>query len=179
MVSSQRAILQFVLVLTLMAGFPQLSYAELVQKQFLKATSNQKIALSFEDSQGNLVSLADFRGRYVLLNLWATWCGPCVREMPALDKVRAHFQPQRLQVIALTEDHDGLNVAKAFYTRHSLTHLPLFADSAGQAPNLLRIRGLPTTLLIDPEGREVGRIEGEAEWSTPDAFAFLEAQITR
>lgn len=177
MVSPHRAIVHFFLAMALLTGFASLAHADLLQNQFAVTVPPRTVTVSFEDSQGNSVSLADFRGKYVLLNLWATWCGPCVREMPALDRLRTHFHPKQLQIIALIEDHDGNAAAKAFYTRHNLTHLPIFVDSSGHAPSLLHIQGLPTTLLIDPEGREIGRVEGDAEWDSPDALAFIQNKI--
>ncbi|MDX2028424.1 MAG: TlpA disulfide reductase family protein [Alphaproteobacteria bacterium] len=133
----------------------------------------------FQDGQGRETDLKAFRGRYVLLNLWATWCAPCVREMPALDALQARFGKQRLSVIALTQDRDGLAVAKGFFNRYDIKNLGVYADGAGRAGSILGISGLPTTLLIDPQGREIGRVSGNAEWDAPDTIAFLEARMLK
>jgi len=130
-------------------------------------------AFSFEDAAGHTLNLSDFKGRYLLLNLWATWCAPCAHEIPSLDALQEQFPPQRLTVIALTEDSSGIAAARSFYNRHGIRHLPVYADGTGVAPSLLRARGLPTSFLIDPEGREIGSVEGEADWAAPDAVAFL------
>lgn len=153
---------------------------------------------SFEDAQGQNIDLKSFKGRYVLLNIWATWCGPCAREMPTLDAlgpklaadigVNAPTKPvtistkiemnsPRLDIIALSEDHEGVDAAKGFYKRHNLNNLKVYADTGGSVPNILQIHGLPTTVLIDPNGMEIGRIEGEANWTDPATIAFLEGQM--
>jgi thiol-disulfide isomerase/thioredoxin len=133
--------------------------------------------VSFRDAQNRTVNLRDYHGRYVLLNLWATWCGPCVREMPSLDSLQGKFDPHKLTIIALSEDSDGLNVALAFYKRHDLKHLGVYADAGGQAPHLLRANGLPTTIFINPDGKEIGRVEGDADWDSADAAEFLRKVI--
>nr|MDP9128693.1 TlpA family protein disulfide reductase [Pseudomonadota bacterium] len=122
---------------------------------------------NFEDGKGRQVSLKDFKGRYVLLNIWATWCGPCVKEMGSLDRLT---QKLGIHVVPLTEDRAGRGAAEAFYKRHNLTHLEVFVDKSGEAPGLLNANGLPTTLLIDPKGFEIGRVEGDAEWDSAEAI---------
>lgn len=133
---------------------------------------------SFNDALGRTMDLRDFKGHYVLLNLWATWCSPCVKEMASLDALQGQIGG-RINVLALTEDHDGLGAAQAFYKRHKLSHLPVFVDTAGEAPYILHTRGLPTTIFIDPNGMEIGRIEGEADWDDPSTVTFLESQMNR
>jgi thiol-disulfide isomerase/thioredoxin len=131
---------------------------------------------SFEDVSGHMLGLKDFQGRYVLLNLWATWCGPCAHELPSLDALQ-ELALEHFTVIALTEDVNGRDAAQAFYERHGIRHLAVYVDVSGRAPALLQARGLPTSFLIDPEGREIGAIEGEADWSAPDIVAFLKTQM--
>jgi thiol-disulfide isomerase/thioredoxin len=113
----------------------------------------------------------------VLLSIWATWCTPCVKEMPSLDGLQAKFGADRLIVLPIIEDREGLTAARTFYDRHQLTHLPVLADTAGHAPAALHVRGLPTTLLLGPDGRELARVEGGADWLSPEAVAFLQAQM--
>jgi thiol-disulfide isomerase/thioredoxin len=132
----------------------------------------------FEDDQGHPLDLKDFRGRYVLLNLWATSCAPCAAEMPTLNALSKKLDPQKFAVIALAEDHDGRDAARLFYNRHGIDHLPIYDDPSGRAPFILHIRGLPTTLLIDPNGCEVARLEGAAEWTGDSTLSFLETQTT-
>jgi thiol-disulfide isomerase/thioredoxin len=132
--------------------------------------------LVFEDAHGAQHSLGDYRGKFVLLNIWATWCVPCVSEMPSLDALQRSADPARLAVIPLSEDR-GDSVVGAFYKTHKITHLPIAVDHAGIAPSALKLRGLPTTLLIDPQGREVARIEGDEDWNSADAAYFLKSQM--
>ena len=134
-------------------------------------------AVAFEDERGQSVSLADFRGRYVVVNLWATWCVPCVNEIPALSELQNQFVLQRLTVIAFAEDASGVSTVKAFYATHHIHHLTIYDDPTGRAPALFHARGLPMSYVIDPEGREIGRVEGDADWGSPDAVAFLEAHM--
>jgi len=136
----------------------------------------QKIPpLIFEDRGGKQHAVSDYKGEYVLLNIWASWCGPCVREMPSLDRLQQQANPQKLRVVTLSEDRDAEDVP-IFYHRHNLTHLPVAIDSAGTAPTALHLTGLPTTLLIDPQGFEIARVEGEADWTAPDMLRYLQLQ---
>ncbi len=126
----------------------------------------------FEDGNGTQHALSDYRGRFVVLNVWATWCPPCVREMPSLEKLQKNFDPRRLIVLPLSEDRsDG--VVGVFYRNHGLTHLPIALDTAGRAPSALHFHGLPTTLIIDPQGQEIARIDGEIDWDSPEVLGFL------
>lgn len=148
--------------------------ADSFTKQFIPTRPPRPVPmLTFEDSHGRTFSLQDFKGRYILLNLWASWCSPCVHEMPALDALRNTFTYRQFEVVALDEDHEGSSVAGVFYKRHSLQHMPIFIDTSGRTPSLLHATALPTTLFIDPQGMEIGRIEGEAEWSSPEAVSFI------
>ena len=131
--------------------------------------------LVFENEGGAQHALADYRGRFVLLNVWATWCVPCVAEMPSLESLQKKMGPA-LTVLPLSEDRDGKSVT-AFYALHRIKHLPTAIDHAGTAPSALKLQGLPTTLLIDAEGNEIARIEGDQQWDSEAALEFLRAQI--
>lgn len=131
--------------------------------------------LVFEDGNGQQHSLADYRGKFVLLNIWATWCVPCVSEMPSLDALQKKFDAAKLAVVPLSEDRGDATV-NAFYARHKITHLAIAVDHAGTAPSALKLNGLPTTLLIDPQGNEIARIEGDEKWDGDPAMEFLRAQ---
>lgn len=133
--------------------------------------------LAFVDGDGRRADLADFKGRLVLLNLWATWCGPCVKEMPSLDRLQAQLGGDAFQVVALSLDRGGRDVVAPFYERTGVKNLSLFLDPASGAMQTLGLRGLPTTLLIDQEGRELGRVEGAVEWDSPAVIAFLKKHM--
>ena len=134
-------------------------------------------AFVFEDSQRQTQTINRFHGRFVLLNLWATWCGPCVAEMPSLDALQRVFDARKLVVVALNEDRDGHSAAAMFFKRYNMRSLELYVDTGGRVPSLLKAQGLPTTLLIDPQGREIGRISGEVVWDAPATIAFLKAKM--
>jgi thiol-disulfide isomerase/thioredoxin len=121
---------------------------------------------------GKPVSLADFRGRIVLVNFWATWCGPCVAEMPSLDRLEAELGGRDFAVITVSEDRNPAVIAP-FYEEHGLRSLKRYHDPSAALSRAFGIRGLPTSVLIDREGREIGRIEGPAEWDSAEALALI------
>ncbi|MBP2238819.1 thiol-disulfide isomerase/thioredoxin [Sinorhizobium kostiense] len=129
--------------------------------------------LRFTDGDGQLHTLADFRGKVVLLNVWATWCLPCRKEMPTLDRLQAALGGDRFQVVTLSVDRQGAAAVKAFFSEIGVRRLAVHVDVSGQALSALAAVGLPTTLLIDEEGRELGRLMGPAKWEAPDMIAFL------
>ncbi len=127
----------------------------------------------FFDAQGAPRTISDYRGHGVVLNFWATWCGPCVREMPSLDRLAAKVSDDGIVVLALSEDRKGAEVIEPFYNEHGIVNLSVLIDRRGRMSRRLSVSGLPTTVLIDPEGREMGRVVGPEEWDTPAAVAFL------
>ncbi len=130
-------------------------------------------ALAIVDDAGRSRNLAEFRGNGVVLNLWATWCAPCVREMPQLDHLKALLAGDGIRVLALSVDRGGVPLIRKFYDVNGIRNLEVLIDADGAVLRDLRIRGLPTTVLIDAEGREVGRALGAAEWDSPTVTAFL------
>ncbi len=130
-------------------------------------------ALAFQDADGNALSLEDFRGQYVLLNLWATWCGPCKREMPSLDRLQASLGGQNFRVLALSEDRTGVEDVKAFFGEIGIENLVIYIDETASSSRKFGVSGLPGTILLDPQGNMVGRMIGPAEWDSPEAVALL------
>jgi thiol-disulfide isomerase/thioredoxin len=133
--------------------------------------------LSFIDAEGRRIDLADFKDRVILLNLWATWCGPCVKEMPSLDRLQAQLGGDAFQVVALSLDRGGRAAVEPFYKKTGVQNLTVFLDPASDSMKALSLRGLPTTILVDPEGRELGRVEGAVEWDAPEVVAFLRQHL--
>jgi thiol-disulfide isomerase/thioredoxin len=133
--------------------------------------------VTFLDDDGNERSLQDFQGRVVVLNLWATWCAPCRKEMPSLDRLQAEHGGDDLEVIALAVDRGNLSKVLDFYAEVGVENLAVYHDSTAKAGRTLRAPGLPTTLIIDREGQEIGRVLGDAEWDGEDVIALLEAVI--
>lgn len=139
-------------------------------------------AIRFRAGDGSETDLEAFRGRLVLLNFWATWCAPCVREMKDLDRLQAHFADRDeglpFTVLALSADRGGLPVVDRFYRKEGLSHLGQFNDPKMKSHRAFGALGLPTTVLIGPDGRELGRLVGPAEWSSPDAIALIEHYLS-
>ncbi|MBI4194360.1 MAG: TlpA family protein disulfide reductase [Betaproteobacteria bacterium] len=129
--------------------------------------------VTFEDGSGRRLTLADFRGKIVLLNIWATWCPPCRKEMPALDRLEQQLGGPGFQVLALSIDRGGTVAVQSFYEEIDVRALKVYVDASGQAPDKLSVVGLPTTLLIDAAGYELGRLTGPAEWDSPEAVATI------
>ena len=144
--------------------------------EFSFATLNQPRPLPelrFIDGNGRAMNFADFRGRVVLLNLWATWCVPCRKEMPTLDRLQAKLGGPDFQVVALSIDRQGLSVVKPFYKELGLKALGIYVDQSGKAASDLGAVGIPTTLLVDRKGRELGRKAGPAEWDSPATIDMI------
>jgi thiol-disulfide isomerase/thioredoxin len=156
-------------------GFPSNAYSE--GKGFVSVDPALPAPLfPFEDGEGRTFDLKDFRGRYVILNLWETSCAPCVAEMPKLNTLSKTLDHKSFVIIALDEEHDGSNAARIFFKRHDIDQLPIYTDTSGQAPFILRARGLPTTFLIDPHGMEIARLEGPADWTEKTMVSYLQTQ---
>ena len=130
--------------------------------------------LSVTDALGNSVSLAGFSGRLLLVNFWATWCAPCVHEMPALDRLQAGRGGQAFSVVAISLDRGGLAAVEPFYERLGLDNLAVYLDPQGRTARDYGVRAFPTTVLIDGHGRELGRLAGPAEWDSADALALID-----
>ena len=129
--------------------------------------------LRFVDGEGRPLTLADFRGKVILLNLWATWCIPCVREMPSLDRLQERLGSPGFQVVALSIDVSGLPEVERFYKKLELKSLAMYVDKSAASRLALKIKGMPTTLLIDRQGREIGRVTGAAEWDSAPATELI------
>jgi thiol-disulfide isomerase/thioredoxin len=130
-------------------------------------------AIRFMDASGRVMTLEDFRGRVVVLNLWATWCTPCVAEMPTLDRLQQQLGEEDAIVLALSIDRGGQEAVKEFYEKTGVSHLKVFVDPTMRAQSDIGILGLPTTLIIDREGRERGRLVGPAEWDDAAAVDLV------
>lgn len=129
--------------------------------------------LRFTDERAAPTRLAAFRGRVVLLNVWATWCPPCRAEMPTLDRLQAMLGSAAFEVVTLSIDEDGLRAVRAFFTQTGVRHLRPYIDSFGEAAASLASGGIPVTLLIDRNGREIMRKLGPAEWDQPASVRLI------
>ena len=130
-------------------------------------------SLPFDDAAGKPVDLSRFRGKVVVVNLWATWCGPCVTEMPTLAALQKHYADKDLVVVPISVDRKtSIQDVKSFIDVHP--PLSVYNDSSFSIPMKLQVRGLPTTIIYDREGREVARVKGEAIWDSPEALALID-----
>jgi thiol-disulfide isomerase/thioredoxin len=139
-------------------------------------TPRPAVPIVFEDASGKPVDMAGFHGKVVVMNIWATWCGPCVVEMPTLAALQRKY-PADVAVVALSEDKDTAD-AKNFIDVHD--PLLFYHDpNTLSAPGKLGFHLLPSTVIYDRNGREAARIEGPASWDSPAAYAFIDALLKR
>ena len=137
--------------------------------------------LAFTDAGGKPRTLSDFRGRTVLLNLWATWCVPCRKEMPSLDALQARLGSEKFEVVAVNIDTRNLDKPKSWLQEVGVARLGYYADPSAKVFQDLKAVGkafgMPTTLLVDPQGCELGALAGPAEWASEDAVKLIEAAL--
>ncbi len=147
-----------------------------VDKALVSTEKRDLPAFSFTLADGTPRTIADYAGKRLVLNLWATWCIPCIAEMPALAKL-AHDQAGELLVLPLSSDRQGAKVVPAWFAEHHIEGLPVLLDPKGAASRTLGARGLPTTLLIGADGREHARLEGAVAWTEPASITRLRALL--
>jgi thiol-disulfide isomerase/thioredoxin len=139
--------------------------------------------LAFKDGEGRELSLEQFRGKVVLLNLWATWCAPCRKEMPALDRLEAAKGGADFAVIPVSLDLGSMDKPRAFLKEIGATRLPLYVDTTGKSLQALRSvgrgTGLPTTIILDRAGCEIAYLPGPAEWASDEAMKLVDAALGR
>jgi len=127
----------------------------------------------FTDAEGNQGQLSDYAGKHVVLNFWATWCAPCRKEMPTLSALQKSMGGSDLAVVTLATGRNPPPAMKAFFTEIGVENLPLHRDPEQQIARDMEVLGLPITVVVDPEGREVARLKGEADWNSDSARAIL------
>jgi thiol-disulfide isomerase/thioredoxin len=133
--------------------------------------------VSFADVEGKTRQLKEFKGKLLVLNFWASWCMPCVLEMPDLAYVQKLLGEEGVEVVALSQDYQGIPSVQAFYAKHKITDLAAYHDTANQVFFDLKVVGLPTTIIIDPKGFEVARIVGVVNWRHEHIITFLRSYL--
>ena len=131
---------------------------------------------SFTTRSGDAVQLKDFGGRLVLINLWATWCAPCVEEMPSLDRLQAEFGGD-LTILAISEDRRGGELVEPFLAKLGLANLAAYLDPKSNVGHAFAVNGLPTSILIDGKGRVLGKLEGAAQWDSAAMVKLLKSYL--
>ncbi len=151
-------------------------FASGAMEKFVFAASERTAPTDAFEHKGGAITLRDFRGRTVLVNFWATWCAPCLKELPSLDALQAELGGKDFTVVAVAADPKGPEAAAAFLQKLNVASLELYADpklalviATGGSPQL------PLSILYDSRGREVGRLSGEADWSSAEAKALVRA----
>ena len=134
-------------------------------------------AISLADTNGHSVELSELRGKLVLVNLWATWCDPCLREMPSLERLQSRLG-ERIAVLAVSEDRGGNKTVEPFIAKLGLKSVKIYIDPKSEVGHAFGARGLPTSFLIDREGKVLGRVEGAAEWDSPKILGVLEPLLS-
>ena len=129
--------------------------------------------LTLSDLSGNTADLSDFRGKLVVVNLWATWCAPCLEEMPSLERLQSRLR-ERIAVLAVSEDRGGSKAVEPFVTKLGLKSVKTYLDPKSAVGHAFDVQGLPTSFLIDRDGKVLGKVEGAAVWDSPKMLGVLE-----
>lgn len=132
---------------------------------------------TFTDSAGGEHSLADWQGKYVLANFWATWCAPCRKELPALDALNRDFGGDRFEVVTIATGRNPVPAIERLFTEVGVESLPILLDPKQALSRDMGVLGLPVSVIIDPEGREIARMSGDAEWNSDSARAIVAALL--
>jgi len=128
---------------------------------------------AFFDQNGRQIKVQDFRGKVVIVNIWATWCAPCVKEMPSLARLAAQLPATQFAFVAVSQDKGGQALTKPFMDRLGISELSIYFDPAGRVFRDYGGRGMPTTFIIDQKGIVISRLEGTAEWDTESVKSYL------
>ena len=134
-------------------------------------------AIAFSDLDGGTHSLADWKGKALLVNFWATWCAPCREEMPALDALQKARGGDRFQVLTIAAGRNAPAAINKFFADEAITDLPKLTDEKTELARAMGVLALPVTILIDANGNEVARMTGDADWSSPAALTLVDQLI--
>ncbi|MEO0370159.1 MAG: TlpA disulfide reductase family protein [Pseudomonadota bacterium] len=132
---------------------------------------------AFETIDGNEGTLADYEGKVVVLNFWATWCAPCRHEMPMLSELQSELGGDNFEVVTIATGRNPPQAMKAFFDEIRVENLPLHRDPRSRLAREMGVLGLPVTMVLDQNGQEIARLVGDADWSTPTAQAIMQTLI--
>ena len=142
---------------------------------FPAAAPMSAVEVPFVDQNQNQLTLSEFVGKPLVVNIWATWCPVCVKKMGGLNRFAQKFKEKGGEVLAISQDRGGITAIRAFYARNGYTNLPIYIDAAGHLLDAFGGRGLPTSVFIDAQGKEVGRIEGGLDWESDEMNSRIES----
>jgi thiol-disulfide isomerase/thioredoxin len=169
-----------VAVLATATGAARGAHAQSATKNFVMHQQAKPLgSVGFADEQGRALDLNTFKGKIVVLNIWATWCVPCRTEMPTLDRLEAALGGANLEVVPVSIDRGGIDVVKTFFNEIGIQHLATYVDSSGQVLRGVGAIGLPTTLIVDRAGNEAGRVVGPVEWDAPEVVELLKSLVAK
>ena len=148
-----------------------------MRKLVMHSTAMPSSDIPFEAAEGGQGTLADFEGKWVLLNFWATWCAPCRVEMPQLAALQQDYGGDAFEVVTIATGRNMPQAMQAFFDEIGVDNLPLHRDPRQALARDFGVLGLPVTVILNPEGQEVARLQGEADWAAPEARAIIEALL--
>jgi thiol-disulfide isomerase/thioredoxin len=163
------------------------AFADTASLEALRDGSMKKLVFSdpvdvsqvvFTDPEGGEHMLADWQGKYVLVNFWATWCAPCRKEMPMLDALQAEFGGETFEVVTIATGRNAVPAIKRFFEEIGVSHLPILLDPKQELAREMAVLGLPITIILNPGGQEIARLRGDAEWDGESAKAIITALIS-
>lgn len=149
----------------------------LMKKLVFHSTPQPVSDNEFTDVDGNLRRLSNYRGKYILVNFWATWCAPCRKEMPSLDALQETLGGDAFEVVTIATGRNTLPGITKFFKKAEIKNLPVLLDPKQGLARDMGVLGLPISVIIDPEGREIARLRGDAEWNSNSALAIIGALI--
>jgi thiol-disulfide isomerase/thioredoxin len=175
------AVLYTALAFTANAAHADIAAAEAARegtmKKLLFSEPMEVSGESFTDPDGGEYRLSDFAGKHVVLNFWATWCAPCRKEMPMLSELQSEFGGETFEVVTIATGRNSVPGIRKFFDEVGVDNLPLYLDPKSALGRDMAVLGLPITVILDPEGREIARMRGDAEWNSDSAKAVIRALI--
>ncbi|MBT6442594.1 MAG: TlpA family protein disulfide reductase [Alphaproteobacteria bacterium] len=135
--------------------------------------------ITFFDAAGKTLTLEDFRGQYTAVHFWATWCFPCRGEMPTVDHLQGEVGAEKITILPLSLDRHGPAQVTEFYGEFGIQHMPVYIDEGMDSARAMRVNGIPATIFVDPQGREVARVLGDRDWSTPEVIALVKGIVNQ
>ena len=176
----------FAVLYTALGLGANVALADMADIEALREGSMKKLIFSdpvpvsdevFTHADGGAFQLSDFEGKYALVNFWATWCAPCRKEMPMLSELQTEFGGDTFEVVTIATGRNELAGIKRFLDQIEVDNLPLYLDPKQKLARDMAVLGLPITLIVDPQGNEIARMRGDAEWNSESAKAILKALI--